>query len=94
MCNDTEEWWKTWREIDLSFQNWHKEFDELWLKPLKVSKIYSLMGLFWPRYIIFELKKHRKVIFDDTGEWWQIWRKPTCGMENDMRNFTNFHQST
>ena len=23
MCNDTEEWCKIWREIDLSFQNWH-----------------------------------------------------------------------
>ena len=27
ISNDTEEWWKIWREIDLSFQNWHKEFD-------------------------------------------------------------------
>ena len=28
MCNDNEEWWKIWRGMDLSFQNWHKEFDE------------------------------------------------------------------
>ena len=26
--HDTEEGYKTWREIDLSFQNWHEEFDE------------------------------------------------------------------
>ena len=29
--NDTEERWKIWREIDLPFQIWHKEFDEFWL---------------------------------------------------------------
>ena len=23
----TEEWWNIWRGIDLSFQNWYKEFD-------------------------------------------------------------------
>ena len=75
MCNDTEEWWKIWRGIDLSFQNWHKEFDEFWLEHLKVSKIYTLMGCFWPKYIMFELKKYRGVIFHDTEEWCKIWRK-------------------
>ena len=30
MCNDTEKWCKIWRRIDLSFQNWHEEFDEFW----------------------------------------------------------------
>ena len=34
MCNDTEELLKNWREIDLSFQNSHDEFDEFWLKNL------------------------------------------------------------
>ena len=55
--NDTEEWWKIWRGIDLSFQNWHKEFDEFWLENSKVSKMYTLVGCFWPKYIMFELKK-------------------------------------
>ena len=36
VCNDTEEWWKIWRSIDLSFQNRHKEFDEFWLEHSKV----------------------------------------------------------
>ena len=75
MCNDTEEWWKIWRGIDLSFQNWHKEFDEFWLENSKVSKIYTLMGCFWPKYIMFELKKCRGVMFDDTEYWCKIWRK-------------------
>ena len=29
-----------------SFENWHKEFDEVWLQNSKVSKIYTLMGCF------------------------------------------------
>ena len=28
MCHDNEEWCKIWRGIDLSFQNWHDEFDK------------------------------------------------------------------
>ena len=27
LCHDNEEWYKIWREIDLSVQNWHEEFD-------------------------------------------------------------------
>ena len=44
ISKDTEEWLKIWRGIDLSFQNWNKEFDKFKLKNLKVSKIYTLMG--------------------------------------------------
>ena len=36
---ESEEWCKIWRIIDLSFQNWDKEFDEFWPDHLKVSKI-------------------------------------------------------
>ena len=54
MCTDTEEWWKVWRGIDLSFQNWHEEFDELWLENSKASRICTLMGSFWPTYIILK----------------------------------------
>ena len=75
MCNDTEEWWKIWRGIDLSFQNWHKEFHEFWFENSKVSKIYTLMGCFWLKYIMFELKKYRGAIFHDTRVRCKIWRK-------------------
>ena len=75
ISNDTEELWKIWRGIDLSFQNWHKEFDEFWFKISKVSKIYTLMGCFWPKYIMFELKKYRGHIFNKTEVWCKIWRK-------------------
>ena len=75
MCNDTEKLWKIWRGTDLLFQNWHKQFDKLWLEHGKVSKIYTLMGCFWLKYIMFELKKYRGVIFHDAREWCKIWRK-------------------
>ena len=72
-------------------ENWHKEFGEL--ENSKVSKIYTSMSCFWPKYIMFWLKKYRGAIFHDTRAWCKIWRK-TCGLENDMRNLANFHQST
>ena len=30
------------------------------------TKIYTLMGWFWPEYIMFELRKNRGAIFHDT----------------------------
>ena len=53
----------------------HKEFDKFWPERSKVSKIFTLMGSFWAKYILFELKKYREVIFHDTEEWCKIWRK-------------------
>ena len=51
MKNDTK------YEEELSVQNWHEEFDEFWPEHLKISKICNLIGCFWPKYIMFELKK-------------------------------------
>ena len=67
MCNDTGECWEILRGLDLFFQNLHKEFHEFWLEHLKVSNICTLMGCFWPKFIIFELKKYRGVIVHNTG---------------------------
>ena len=78
----------------MSFQNWHKKFDDVWPKHLIVSKICPLMSSFSPKYIMFERKKYRGVIFHETSEWCKIWQKTDCGLENDMRNLANFHQST
>ena len=66
---------KSEEEFDLSFQNWHKQFDEFWLKNSKVSKIYTWIGCFWPKYIMFQLKKYRGAIFHDTRAWCKIYRK-------------------
>ena len=87
ISNDTEKWWKIWRGIDLSFQNWHNEFDKFWLENSEVLEIYTLMGCFRPKYIKFELKKYRGAIFHDTRVWCKIWRK------TDLRNLAICQQS-
>ena len=62
ICHENKEWWKIRGGIDLSFQNWHEEFDKFWPKHSKISKICTLIGSFWSKYIMFELKKCRGVI--------------------------------
>ena len=90
MCHDNKEWWKIWRGIDLSFQNWHEEFDELWPEHLKVSKIFILMCSFWAKYILFELKKYRGVIFHETEEGYKIWRGIDLLFQNWQKEFDKF----
>ena len=65
--HENEEEYKIWRGIDLSFQNWHKEFDKFWPEHSEVSNIFNLVGSFWAKYILFELKNYREVIFHETG---------------------------
>ena len=61
MCHENEEWNNIWKRIVVSVQNWYEEFDEFWPKHSKSSKICLLMGWFWPKYIMLELKKYRGV---------------------------------
>ena len=44
-------------------------------KHSKTSQICTLMGWFWPKYIMFELRKHRGVMYDGTQDWYKIWGK-------------------
>ena len=75
MYYDNGEWCKNCRGFDLSVQNRHNKFDEFWPEHSKISKIYTLMDCFWPKYTIFKLKKYRGVMFDGTEDWCKIWRK-------------------
>ena len=92
ISNETGEWWKIWRGVDLSFQNWQKEFDEFWLQDSKVLKVYILMGCFWPNYIIFELEKPRGVMFNCTQDWYKVEGKLAHVSKNWHEEFANFHQ--
>ena len=74
----------------MSFQNWHKEVDKFWLKHWKVSKIYTLMGYFWPKYIIFGLRMYRGVIFDGTQDWYKVWRKTNLSFQKWHKEFGKF----
>ena len=88
--HENEEGYKIRRGIDLSFQNWHKEFDKFWPEHSKVSKIFTLMGSFWAKYILFELKKYRGVIFHETEERYKIWRGIDLSFQNWHKEFDKF----
>ena len=42
------------------------------------SIICTLMGCFWPKNVMFELRKCRGVMFDGTQDWYKILKKPDC----------------
>ena len=56
-------------------QNWHEEFNKLWPKHTKISKIFPLLSCFWPKYIMLQLRKYKGVMFDGTEYWCKIWMK-------------------
>ena len=82
MCFDKEEWCQIWRGNDLSFQNWHEEFDEFWPEHSKVSKICPLMGFFYSKWKMYELKIYRGVMCYDIEEW----------SKNSKRNCLSFQK--
>ena len=91
MCHDNEEWCKNWRGIDLPIQNCHEEFGEFWHEHSKILKICTLMGCFSPKYIMFELKKDRGVIFNGTEYWCKIWKKTDTRFQKWRKEFSPKH---
>ena len=70
-----------WRMMKKLKRNWlviSKLTWEIWrilTQASKVSEIFTLLGSFWTKYILLELKKYRGVIFYDTEEWCKIWKR-------------------
>ena len=56
---------------------------------LEILKICTLMGSFWAKYIMFELKK----ITEELCVMTLFKEKLTVGSKNDIRNLINFHAS-
>ena len=51
-------------------------FEENWfVLNTQNSQISTLIGSFCAKYITFDLKKFRGIMFYDTEEWRKIWRK-------------------
>ena len=69
-----EDWCKIWRKTDLLFQKW-QEFGEIWPEHSKASKTCPFICFYCAKYLMFDLKKYRGVIFHDTERWCKIWRK-------------------
>ena len=90
MRYENEEWCKVWKGIDLSFQNWHEEFDELWPEHLKVSQIFISMCSLWAKYMLFELKKYRGVVSHETEEGYKIWREINLSFQHWHKEFDKF----
>ena len=83
ISHEPEDWCKIWRKTDLLFKKW-QEFGETWPEHSKVYKTCTFICSYCAKYLMFDLKKYRGVIFHDTEGWCKI----------DMRNMENFHQST
>ena len=90
LCRYKEEWYQIGAGIVLSVQNWHEKFDKFWPVHSKISKICTLIGFFWTKYIMFDLKKYRGVLFGSTKYWYNIEGKLTCAFKNDMSNYGKF----
>ena len=91
MFHDTEEWCKIWREIDLSFQNWHNKFLQKLTRALERLKNFyftDFNGLLLNKVHNVWVKEntHRKELYlmalkiDVKFE-----GKLTCAFQNDMR---------
>ena len=73
MSHDPEDWCKIWRKTDVV-----SKMTRIWwilTRALKILKICTFNGFFYAKYLIFDLKKYRGVIFHDTEEWYKIGRR-------------------
>ena len=57
-------------------------------------KICTLMGFFWPKYIMFELKKYRGVMRHYTEDRCKLWKKNDLWFHKWHEEFGEFHRST
>ena len=70
-----------WKKMQNLRRNWRAiskltpKFDKFWPEHWNASKNFQFKDSFWPKYIIFDLKKHRRFMFDGTVDWCKIWRK-------------------
>ena len=70
-----------WRMMQNLKRNWLVSSKLTWgiwrilTRALENLKNLLFNWLLWPKYIMFELKKYRGVMFHDTEKWCKIWRK-------------------
>ena len=93
MCGDDEEWCKIWKGIDLSFQNWHEEYDKFKPKYSIVSRV--LNGFLLTKVCNVWVKKVQRSYgwWDWTLDWFKIWRKTGLRFPKWQEEFGKFSQS-
>ena len=74
MCHNTEEWCRIWGGTDVWFENDMRNLANF-TGTLKNLKTYTMKELFWPRYIMFELKNYNGVMSHDTEGLGNIFKK-------------------
>ena len=79
--HDIGEWCRVHRKTVFWFQLWHEEFYNF-LPTSQKTENFTVMGSFCPKYVRFELKKWRGVIFPDTEQWCKIWTNPDFVVSN------------
>ena len=89
MSHDPEDWCKIWRKADLLFQKW-QEFGEIWPEHSQVSKTCAFICSYCAKYLMFDLKKYRGVIFHDTEGWCKIWRKTDLWLGKWHEEYSKF----
>ena len=78
---------KIWRKTVVS------QMVKIWWILIWALKSLKNLHFDWSFPVMLDLKKYSGVIFHNIRDWSRIWHK-TCGLENNMRNLANFHQST
>ena len=79
-----------WRVIQTLKKNWLFVWKMIWgiwwilTRAVQSLKIYTLMGYFCRKYVMFELKRYRGVV------WWKM----TYGFKNDINSLVNFHTNS
>ena len=77
-------------ELTFQYKNWHEKFNEFSHTYSKISNTCPLIACFSPKYLMFELRKYRVVIFDRTEYWYKIWRKTDSCFQKWHEEFGKF----
>ena len=83
--HETEEGYKTWRGINLPFQNWHKKFDKFWSEHFKSLKMFVVIGSLWPKIYCLSYKGTDELSFMTLRGYANFEEKLTGGLKKDMR---------
>ena len=85
-------------KLTCAFKNDMRNFANSYQSMFESLKIRTFIGSFYPKQKMCELKVYRGVMchayFMMLESDAKFEEKVTCGLENDMKNLANFHQST
>ena len=81
-------------ELTCAFKNDMRDLANFHQTMFKSLKIGTLMGSFYPKQKMYELKIYRGVLYHGNEEYTKFEEESTCQFKTDMRNLTNFDLST